>query len=70
MQKLTLQVTGMTCGHCQATVEKALKKIAGVRRAQVSLGQSQALIEFDPARASVAQLVAAVEAAGYQAQAL
>jgi copper chaperone CopZ len=34
----------------------------------VSLERSEAVVDFDPGRASAADLAAAVEAAGYQAQ--
>jgi copper chaperone CopZ len=36
----TYNVTGMTCSGCAATVEKALKSVAGVVEAKVNLGQS------------------------------
>ncbi|MBF2455135.1 heavy-metal-associated domain-containing protein, partial [Listeria seeligeri] len=31
MEKLTLTVEGMTCGHCEARVTKALSEVSGVK---------------------------------------
>lgn len=61
-----LKIEGMTCGHCQASVKKALEGVEGVRAAQVDLATGEARIE---GHAAAAQLVAAVEAEGYRASA-
>lgn len=38
---LDLAITGMSCGHCVATVEQALATVPGVERATVSVGRAQ-----------------------------
>lgn len=68
MATLKLRVTGMTCSHCQAKVEKALKGTAGVYTAIVDLRDGEAEVDFDDDRATTAQLVAAIERAGYGAK--
>ena len=62
-----LVVTGMTCASCVASVEDALRGVAGVRAADVNLATERARVEVDPARADDAALVRAVERAGYGA---
>src|SRR5947209_7373123 len=62
-----LVVTGMTCASCVASVEDALRGVAGVREADVNLATERARVEVDPARADDAALVRAVERAGYGA---
>ena len=65
-----LAVGGMHCGHCVMRVEKSLNQVAGVESVQVSLDDNQAVVTVDPARApTTAALIAAVEEAGYQAEA-
>ena len=64
-----LQVDGMTCASCVARVEKALLKVPGVVGASVNLATEQATVQAPPA-VPVAALLAAVERAGYHAQAL
>ncbi|MGH7546636.1 MAG: heavy-metal-associated domain-containing protein [Gemmatimonadales bacterium] len=68
MATLKLRVLGMTCGHCQEKVEKALKQTAGVYSAIVDLADGEAEVDFDDDAVTVAQLVAAVEKAGYGAR--
>lgn len=68
MATLKLRVTGMTCGHCQLTVEQALKGTAGVYSAIVDLSDGEAEVDFDDDAVTALQLVAAVEQAGYGAK--
>lgn len=63
MEKV-LHIEGMTCGHCQARVEKALNAIEGVE-AKVNLDEKSAVVTSAQALDEDA-LVAAVEAAGYE----
>lgn len=66
MEQATVKVSGMTCQGCVRSVKKVLERVAGVQSAEVSLEKAQAEVVFDPARADVEQLKAAVEDAGYE----
>jgi copper chaperone CopZ len=68
MATLKLRVTGMTCGHCQRKVEKALQGASGVYSAVVDLTTGEAEVDFNDDSATTEQLVRAVEAAGYGAK--
>ncbi len=68
MANIKLRVTGMTCGHCQAKVEKALKGVRGVYSAIVDLPDGEAEVDFDDDSVTTDQLVAAVIQAGYSAK--
>jgi copper chaperone CopZ len=68
MASAKLKVTGMSCGHCQATVERALKGVAGVYSAVVDLQVGEAEVDFDDDAATTTQLVLAIERAGYGAR--
>lgn len=65
MSQIELNITGMTCGHCQAGVTKALKSVPGVTDAQVDLQTGKAVVE---GHAQPQQLVEAVVEEGYGAQ--
>jgi len=65
MQHLTLQIDGMTCGHCIARVEKSLSKLEGVHVRRVTVGSAE--IDYDPARAPFARIREAIDDAGYTA---
>jgi len=68
MANVKLRVTGMTCGHCQAKVEKALKGIAGVYSAIIDLPDGEAEIDFNDDQVTTEQMVAAIAKAGYVAK--
>jgi Cu+-exporting ATPase len=61
-----LPITGMTCASCAGRVERALRKVPGVKSATVNLANERAHVEvlqkIDPA-----SLIAAVDRAGYGA---
>ena len=61
-----LTISGMTCGHCQTAVTKALTSVPGVQDAQVNLKTGKAVVEGQVAPQA---LVAAVTEEGYGAQA-
>lgn len=42
----TMTIEGMMCGHCEATVKKALEAIDGVSSAEVSHEKGTAVIEL------------------------
>lgn len=65
--KKKFTVSGMTCSACSARVEKETAKLRGVRRAEVNLLQNSLKVDFDEAVLSPADIMAAVEAAGYAA---
>ena len=68
-KQVELTVRGMTCGHCEMRVTKALTGVDGVRKAEVDREKEQAIVTVDAQAApAVELLVAAVEAAGYQAE--
>jgi copper ion binding protein len=66
MQKLELEIEGMSCGHCVAAVSDALGELPGVSVEAVRIGSAQ--ITYEPAQVSQEQIVLAVEDAGYTAQ--
>jgi len=62
---IQLKITGMTCGHCKAAVEKALSGVEGVDSVQVSLEAGSARVEGAP---DPAALIEAVKGEGYGAE--
>jgi len=63
---IELSVSGMTCGHCETAVAKALKSVPGVTKATVDLAGGKAVVDgndIDPEK-----LIEAVVDEGYGAQ--
>ena len=67
METLSLHIDGMTCGGCVKSVTRILTGIDGVAKAEVSLENKNAVIEFDPAKTNPAALIEAVEDGGFDA---
>ena len=64
--KLTLNISGMTCNHCKMKVEKALKTLDGVQEVQINLEAGQAEVQYDAGKISESDLKTVVGSAGYE----
>lgn len=62
---VTLAVKNMTCAVCPITVKKALNKVAGVTKTEVSYEHKEAVVTYDDARTNVEALIKATADAGY-----
>lgn len=65
MDQFDINVEGMSCGGCVASVDKALRDLPGVTVVKVDLAAGRAHVEGDGLRREV--LVQRVEALGYAA---
>ena len=66
---VTLEVSGMTCEACEGEIEHELRAVPGVVHASVDYKRSRAEIVVANGFGDPNPLIAAVEKAGYQAQA-
>ncbi len=60
LQELELQITGMTCSHCVASVTNAIKALEGIQKINVDLTSNKASLVFDNALNSVENIIQAV----------
>ena len=63
MERMTMKIDGMTCGHCVSAVDKALRKVDGVSVEKVDIGS--ATVSFDSNEVSEARISEAVSDQGY-----
>ena len=59
------QITGMTCAACANRIEKGLKKMDGVKEANVNLALEKAMVQFDSAVMSPTDITNKVKDLGY-----
>lgn len=64
MEKVTLDVKGMTCGHCVASVKGALKEV-GVSDVNVDLATGKVDVNYDKDQVTIDQMKEAIEDQGY-----
>ncbi|MCR8636390.1 MULTISPECIES: cation transporter [Paenibacillus] len=63
MQNVTLEVEGMTCGHCVNSVEGALKNIGA--KGQVELATKTVKVQFDENKLTLETIKETIEEQGY-----
>jgi copper chaperone len=66
MEKVVLKVEGMSCGHCRAAVEAALKTLDGVNEVEVQLETGKVIVDYDEGAAAEHELAEAIRNAGYE----
>ncbi|WP_199256780.1 copper chaperone CopZ [Alteribacillus sp. YIM 98480] len=64
MQK-TLDVKGMTCGHCEQSVKGALKELDGVTEVNVNLSAGKVDVTYNEEKVTLDNMREAVEEQGY-----
>ncbi len=64
-QTVTLSVPSMTCAACPITVKKALSKVEGVSKTEVTFDKREAVVTFDDSKTTIQMLTKATEDAGY-----
>jgi copper chaperone len=65
MENATLNVSGMTCQGCVASVTRVLNAVPGVSDVVVALQPGTAKVAYDATRTTLPVLKAAIEDAGY-----
>ncbi|WP_100013008.1 copper chaperone CopZ [Lentibacillus sediminis] len=65
----TLNVQGMSCGHCKMSVEGALNELDGVSAAEVNLDAGKVDVTYDESKVNVEAMKEAVEEQGYDVSA-
>jgi len=67
MKKTTISVTGMHCASCAINIERVVKKLKGVKSANVNLLANKATVEFDESSVGLGNIKQAIEGIGYGA---
>jgi copper chaperone len=62
----TVKVEGMSCGHCQMAVKKAVEAVEGVQKADVNLQNKQVVVEYNERITNLEKVKAAIKEAGYE----
>jgi len=65
MQNVTLNVQGMSCGHCVNSVEKSVGALTGVEQVKVNLTDGLVDVAFDETQVSLDQIKETIDDQGY-----
>lgn len=66
LDKITIDVVGMTCAACSARIEKNLNKNEGIENAVVNLLANKATVEYDTDKVSSKDIINIIEKTGYE----
>lgn len=64
-QQQTLQIQGMSCGHCVRAVDSALRDVPNITVTSVTMGE--AVVQFDPTTVTPQTVLDALDEEGYTA---
>jgi copper chaperone len=64
MDKVTLNVQGMSCGHCVKAVEGRVGELAGVSQVKVHLENGTVDVEFNSSEVTLDQIKEAIDDQG------
>lgn len=70
MEKQTFEISGMSCAACSTSIEKNVRAMPGVKRADVNLLANRMTVEYEPDQVTESTIIRKVEAMGYGAAAL
>ncbi|MDQ1146244.1 MAG: copper chaperone CopZ [Bacillus sp. (in: firmicutes)] len=65
MEQVTLNVSGMSCGHCVKAVEGSVGGLQGVKKVDVKLDKGQVDVEFDPSVVTLSTIKETIDDQGY-----
>ncbi|MEK4029865.1 MULTISPECIES: copper chaperone CopZ [Bacillaceae] len=68
MQQVTLNVKGMSCGHCVNSIEGNVGQLKGVESVNVHLNEGKVDIAFDANEVSLKEITEVIEDQGYDVE--
>ncbi|ALC86621.1 hypothetical protein AM499_12850 [Bacillus sp. FJAT-22090] len=68
VNQVTLQVQGMSCGHCVNSVEGSVGKLDGVEQVKVHLESGKVDVSFNDEKVTVEKIKETIDEQGYDVQ--
>ena len=68
MQTVTLNVQGMSCGHCVKAVEGSVGQLEGVNQVNVKLDEALVEVAFNESKVSFEKIKETIEDQGYDVE--
>jgi copper chaperone len=68
MQNVTLNVQGMSCGHCVKAIEGSVGELEGVNQVSVKLDEALVDVSFNESEVSINKIKETIEEQGYDVE--
>lgn len=62
----TINVEGMSCGHCEIAIMDAIRKLLGIKKVKASKRKKQVVVKYDVDIVTLKQIEAAIVSTGYE----
>jgi copper chaperone len=66
MEKVILEVNGMSCEHCVKAIKNSLSEIDGIEKVDISLEEGTVTVEYDTSKVEIENIKNIIEDAGYE----
>ncbi|PAK44072.1 copper chaperone CopZ [Peribacillus simplex] len=66
MKNVTLNVQGMSCGHCVNSIEGSVGQLEGINQVNVKLNDAQVEVTFNESQVSLDIIKETIEDQGYE----
>lgn len=66
MEKITLNVQGMSCGHCVKSIEGSVGKLKGVSNVKVNLEIGTVVVNYNSNEVSLEEIKETIDDQGYE----
>jgi len=66
-RRTQLDITGMSCANCSATIQDTVEALDGVTEADANFATDEGAVEYDPEEVTLQEIFEAIEDAGYGA---
>lgn len=63
--ELVYHVEGMTCDHCEQSIQKGVNELEGISLVEANHEDSTAHIVYNPSKTTTEEIIAAIEKRGY-----
>jgi copper chaperone len=70
VETVTLRVSGMHCASCALLIDDVLDDLPGVHDTRTSVKDGRSIVQLDTTRSTPAEVIAAIDELGYQAEQL
>ncbi|MEK4083551.1 copper chaperone CopZ [Psychrobacillus sp. FSL K6-1415] len=68
MENVTLNVSGMSCGHCVNSIEGSVGKLDGVNEVKVHLESGKVDVVFDQEKLNLSKIKETIDDQGYDVE--
>ncbi len=65
MNEITLNVTGMKCGGCEANIKNSVGSLPGIHSVEASSKENKVVVSFDEGKTGLDEIKEAIASSGF-----